>query len=119
MTKREYFAELRTLVADNEELVNFIDHEVELLDRKSSAERKPTKNQLENVGYKADILAHLREVGKPECIKEIQAGIPAFAGLSNQRITHMLTDLVKAGKLNKEYVKKVPYFFIAVANAEA
>ena len=57
MTKREMFAEIRAIVVDNAEMVAFIDHEIELLNRKSNGKRKPTKNQLENAQFKADILA--------------------------------------------------------------
>ena len=39
MTKREMFAEIRKIVADNAEMVAFIDHEVELLDKKKSGSR--------------------------------------------------------------------------------
>ena len=111
MTKREMFAEIRKVVADNAEMVAFIDHEVELLNRKSGGQRKPTKTQLENAEFKATIVAHLAEVGAPKTIKELQAEIPEIAGLTNQRVTHMLTDLVKGGTLNKEYVKRTPYYF--------
>ena len=118
MTKREMFAEIRKVVADNAEMVAFIDHEVELLNRKSGGQRKPTKTQLENAEFKATIVAHLAEVGTPKAIKELQAEIPEIAGLTNQRITHMLTDLVKDGTLNKEYVKRTPYYF-AVAQPQS
>ena len=37
MTKREMFAEIRNIVADNAEMVAFIDHEIELLERKSNS----------------------------------------------------------------------------------
>jgi hypothetical protein len=57
-----------------------------------------------------DTMARLRNV---KTIKELQAEIAELGGLTNQRITHMLTDLVKAGKLTKEYVKKTPYYSIA------
>ena len=62
MTKKEMFAEIRKVVADNAEMVAFIDHEIELLNRKSGSPRKPTKTQVENDGFKADILAALAEV---------------------------------------------------------
>ena len=87
MTKKEMFAEIRKAVISNEEMVAFIDHEIELLNRK-----------------RADA---------PKTIKEMQAEIADIAELTNQRITHMLTDLVKAGTLTKEYVKKTPYYSIA------
>lgn len=110
MTKREMYAEIRKIVADNAEMVAFIDHEVELLDKKKSGSRKPTKTQVENEGYKADILAALTEVDEPVTIKGLAEVCPAIAGLTNQRITHMLTDLRKNGKVVRSYVKKVAYF---------
>ena len=113
MTKKEMFAEIRNIVADNEEMVAFIDHEIELLNRKSGSPRKPTKTQIENNGFKAEIVAYLTEVDAPKTIKELQAEIPSISGLTNQRITHMLTDLVKAETLVKEYVKKTPYYSVA------
>ena len=113
MTKREMFTEIRNIVADNEEMVAFIDHEIELLERKSNSPKKPTKTQIENDGFKAEIVAYLTEVDAPKTIKELQAEISSIGGLTNQRITHMLTDLVKAGTLTKEYVKKTPYYSVA------
>ena len=113
MTKKEMFAEIRKVVADNAEMVAFIDHEIELLNRKSGSPRKPTKTQVENDGFKADILAALAEADAPVTIKELCEVCGSIAGLSNQRITHMLTDLVKAGLLTKTYVKKTPYYAIA------
>lgn len=113
MTKREMFTEIRNIVADNEEMVAFIDHEIELLERKSNSTKKPTKTQVENDGFKAEIVAYLTEVDTPKTIKELQTKIPSISGLTNQRITHMLTDLVKAGTLTKEYVKKTPYYSVA------
>ena len=113
MTKKEMFAEIRNIVADNEEMVAFIDHEIELLERKSNSPKKPTKTQIENDGFKAEIVAYLTKVDAPKIIKELQAEIPSISGLTNQRITHMLTDLVKAETLTKEYVKKTPYYSVA------
>ena len=113
MTKKEMFVEIRNIVADNEEMVAFIDHEIELLDRKSNSSRKPTKTQIENNGFKAEIVDYLTKVDTPKTIKELQVEIPSISGLTNQRITHMLTDLVKAETLTKEYVKKTPYYSVA------
>ena len=113
MTKREMFTAIRAIVVDNAEMVAFIDHEIELLNRKSSTPKKPTKVQLENNAFKAEIIAYLTEVDAPKSISELQEEITSLAGLTNQRISHMLTDLVKEGKLAKAYVKKTPYFSIA------
>lgn len=113
MTKKEMFAEIRKVVISNEEMVAFIDHEIELLNRKSGSPKKPTKTQVENDAYKATIVEYLTTADAPKTIKEMQAEIADIAELTNQRITHMLTDLVKAGTLTKEYVKKTPKYSIA------
>ena len=114
MTKREMFTAIANVaeVAANQEMVDFLKHEIELLNRKSSSSRKPTKTQVENESYKALILEYLSSTDAPKCIKELQAEIAEISDLTNQRVTHMLTDLVKAGKLTKEYVKKTPYYSI-------
>lgn len=116
MTKREMLTAIANVaeVAANQEMVDFLNHEIELLNRKSSSSRKPTKNQLENEEFKTLILDHLAFVEKPKSIKELQTEIPEISELTNQRVTHMLTDLVKSEKLTKEYVKKTPYYAIAV-----
>jgi hypothetical protein len=110
MTKKETFAVIRGIVADNAELVAFIDHEIELLEKKSSGSRKPTKVQVENEGFKVDILNALTEVDEPVNIKGLYEICPSIAELSNQRVTHLLTALRKDGKVTRSYVKKVAYF---------
>ena len=119
MTKKEMFAEIRNLVADNEEMVAFIDREIELLNRKSNSPRKPSKVQIENEAFKEDILSALAEADRPLPIKELVEICPSLAELSNQRITHLLTALRKDGKVAREYVKKVAHFFIGSEEAIA
>ena len=99
MTKREMFAEIRKAVINNEEMVAFIDHEIELLERKSTTPKKPTKTQVENDAYKATIVGYLTMADAPKTIKEMQAEIPEIAGLTHPRITHMLTAVTPLGRL--------------------
>lgn len=113
ITKRDRFMELRAIVGDNADLVAFIDHELELLDKKRGAERKPTATQLENEGLRAKILAVLAEVDEPKTIKEIQGMVAELNDLSNQRVSRLLKDLVDNGKVVKTYVKKVAHFALA------
>lgn len=111
MTKKEMFVAIRDVVADNEEMVTFLNKEIALLEKKSN-NRKPTKTQTENEKYRTQLLDYLKKVDTPKMIKEIKADIPDFtaADLSTQRITHMLTALIKENKVIKGYVKKVPYY---------
>ena len=117
MTKREMFAEIRKIVADNAEMTAFIDREIELLNRKNSAPKKPTKVQVENEAFKEDILTALETLDAPVTITELCAGCESIAGLSNQRITHLLTDLRKEHKVMRTYVKKVAHFTLGDEDA--
>lgn len=106
MTKREYFAELRTIVADNAELVAFIDHEVELLNKKNSAPKGKTPKQLENESYKEVILSHL---DKPMTISEIVTSIFDDT-LTNQRVSAIVKQLVDSGSVVRTVEKRTAYF---------
>ena len=112
MTKREMFLAIREVVADNADMVAFIDREVGLLAKKS-ASRKPTATQKENEGFKTEILVALSGADEPMSIKALQEAVPSIAKLSNQRVSHLLKALVDSGQVVKVYVKKVPLFSLA------
>ena len=108
-TKREYFNELKTIVSGDENLVAFIDHEIELLDKKNSAERKPTKNQIENEKIKDYILAHLvKPMTVSEMLKDFLTDYPVE--LSNQRVTAIVKQLVEDNALVRTVDKRKAYF---------
>ena len=59
-TKREIFAELRACVIDKENLVKFIDHEVELLEKKNVTKSKAQiVAEAENVKLANDMVAFM------------------------------------------------------------
>lgn len=116
MTKRDFF----TLIADQYDGENavavrdFCQHEIDLLDNKrASAVRKPSKVQVENESFKADILSYLATVSEPATIKTIQANVSSVADFSTSKMSHLMTALVNDGKVVKEYVKKVVHYSIA------
>lgn len=113
-TKREMYNEILavTAVAENPEMVDFINHQIELLDNKKDAPKKPTAKQVENEACKAEILVFLTDADKPLNITDIQNGVPSITSFSNQRISRLLSALVDADKLTKEYIKGRPYFTI-------
>ena len=78
--------------------------------KKNTAERKPTKTQVENEGYKAAILAALDTT--PHTISEIVGMVPQLAELSNQRVSAMLTALTKGedAPLVRSEFKRKAYF---------
>ena len=112
MTKKEMFNAIRAMVIDNQEMVDFIDHEIELLNKKSSGLRKPTETQIENEGFKADIIRVLTDADTLLTITEICEACNFPETMSNQRVTHLLTALRKEKKVRREYVKRKAYFTI-------
>lgn len=110
MTKRDYFNRLLTIVAGDVELEQFITHEIELLDKKSSG-RKATKNQEQNVEVKNEILSVLTNKGMT--VTEIQKESEILGELSNQKVSALLRQLVETGEVVKEIDKKKSYFSLA------
>ena len=112
ITKRDYFAILREsypATAENyDEVIAFIDHELELLAKKNSAERKPTAAQKENEGIKAIILAALTTT--PTSISDLQKKDAALAEISNQKISALLRQLIIDNKVVRTEDKKKALF---------
>jgi len=114
MTKKDYFNAIRAIVIDNQELVDFIDREIELLNRKSSSKRKPTERQIENEGLKNLIIETLMRNDTLMSIPELQDSVPELADLKTQRVSALLIALRKEKKVKRTYIKKVAYFSIGV-----
>ena len=110
MTKVEMFNAIKAVVADNEDMVAFIDHEIELLNKKS-ATKKATKTQQENVEIKAVIKSVLSDTGMT--VTDIQKQDDTLASLSNQRVSALLRQMVEAGEVIKSTDKKKSYFALA------
>lgn len=109
LTKKDYFNELKGLVSDRQDLVDFIDHEIELLSKKSSR-TAPTKTQVENEKIKEKIVATLVELGKYATITDIQNANTELADLSNQKISALLKQLYDNKVIEKVIDKKKAYF---------
>ena len=117
ITKREMFAMVREIVIANggentELLTNFIDHEVELLTKKNTGEKKPTAKQTANESVKADIVDFM-EANKMYTISELLKGVPALDGCSNQYASSLVRQLVASGVLVRTEDKRKAYFSLA------
>lgn len=119
MTKIEMLTSIREAVSTNTEMVEFLNHEIELLQRKAATPRKPTATQIENAGLREAIADFLYKTGTPQTVKEIVTNVEGLEGLSNQRVTHLLTALRKAGAIKRTVVKKVPYYEYGVEEGYA
>ena len=113
LTKKDYFNELKGLVSDRQDLVDFIDHEIELLSKKSS-KTAPTKTQKENEAIKEKIVATLVELDRYATITDIQNANTELADLSNQKISALLKQLVDTNIVEKMIDKKKAYFKASV-----
>lgn len=112
VTKKEMFTRILAIadVQANAEMVAFINHEIELLDRKNSA-KKATPQQAENEKIKEKILEILTE---PMTATQIMNAVQPFfeTAFTNQRISALLRQLGKKGtqQVNKFQEKRVTYF---------
>ena len=114
MTKRENYEALKAIeaVSANADLVAFIDHEIELLNRKSSKSGKPTARQAENAEL-AKVVEEVLADGVAVTVTELIAKDERFEGLTNQRMSALLNSMAKAEKVVKTTEKKVSRFTLA------
>lgn len=119
MTKKEWFTEIKAIVEKTkldkekkDEMIKFIDHEVELLEKKHSKSGQ-SKTQKENLKIMEKIMAALAEVGKPVTITELQSASTEMAEYSNQKLSALLKKLVDGGRVVKTQEKKKSYFSVA------
>ena len=91
LTKRDHFNALLRIpeVSANSQLVDFINHELELLNKKNSTEKKPSEKQVANASIAEAIVSQM----KPDrlyTITELIKEIPECADLTNQRVSAIL-----------------------------
>ena len=115
MTKKEYFALIRTIVEatdreDKAEMLNFIDHEVELLSKKKSSTNSKKDKELEELCIKVE--EALKELGKPVTITEfMKESTHEVATLSNQKLTSLFKKCKdERHTVKREEIKKKAYF---------
>lgn len=102
---------IEVLKEDNQynEVVEKLYKMLEQVNKKSSANRKPTATQKENEELKVKILAHLETVEK-QTVSEMMKTVPELADLTNQRVTSLVTALYKEGKVDRVVEKRKAYF---------
>ena len=112
MTKREKFEMLMAIpeVNSNPMLTEFIEHELELLAKKNTSEKKPTAVQVANEGLKEVILNVLTENGGLMTVTDIQKSCEELSELSNQKVSALIRQLKDDGKVEKIEDKRKSYF---------
>ena len=93
------------------EVIEKLDKMLVQVNKKSSANRKPTATQVENENLKVKIAEYLTDTGKRLTVSEMMKEIEGLEELSNQRVTSLVTSLYKEGKIDREVEKRKAYFF--------
>ena len=117
MTKREMFVAIANVaeVAANAEMVDFLNHQIELLDNRKSSPRKGlTATQKANLGVKELIVNALAESGDKMTVGEILT-CEGLGEYTSQKISALLRQLVLDGRVVKTMEGKKAYFGIAEA----
>ena len=111
MTKRDHYNVLLKIddVKKNADLVQFIEHEIELLEKKNAADKKPTAQQKENDGIKDAVLNGMTD-NRMYTITELIKEIPECADLTNQRVSALVRQLVAEDKVERFEEKRKAYF---------
>lgn len=122
LTKKEMFAQImanHNLKADE---IDFINHEIELLEKRNSkgGDKKPTAKQLENADYKVAILKFLADHPDEKfTITEIWKKVPVLANdvnMSNQRVSAVVRQMLLENLVARDEIKRKAYFSIVVAD---
>jgi putative heme iron utilization protein len=117
MTLKDYYAELRVIAEENgrEDLMAFIDGRVALIEKKN-ASKGESKVQKANAKYAEMVVDVLAENEKMTCT-DICKALPKVEdmpnGWSTQKVTALLTPMVKDGSVVKTVSKGKSYYALA------
>ena len=112
MTKRDYFTAILSKYPLTDAEKAFVEHELELLAKKNSADKKPTVQQVANDGIKQAILDGMTP-NRLYTVTEIQKEIPECAELSNQRVSALLRQMKDDKVIVRTEDKRKAYFSLA------
>lgn len=115
MTRVEMFNMIKAVpaVAENKDMVDFLDHQIELASKKSA--RKVDKEKLaENDVIRAELLTILTDVGDTvtNIIKKSEV-LSTMPTLTSQRVTSILGSLVSEDKVANYKEKGKSYYKLA------
>ena len=100
-----------TVKVSGADVAGFLNHELELLDRKNTVEKKPTATQVANEGIKADIKAFLdTHKGEKFTVSALMKSVPSIAEASNQKVSSLVRQMVLDGQADRIEDKRKAYF---------
>ena len=100
-----------TIKVSGADVAGFLNHELELLDRKNTVDKKPTATQVANEGIKADIKAFLdTHKGEKFTVSALMKSVPSIADASNQKVSSLVRQMVLDGQADRIEDKRKAYF---------
>ena len=117
ITKRDRYNALLSIpaVANDPEMVEFIEHEIDLLNRKNTTkdgEKRLTKTQTENAKVAEEILSYM-EINHLYAPADLIKLVPACAEYSVPKVSAVVRPLVDEGKIEKVNDKRKVYYKLA------
>lgn len=110
MTKKEMFTQLLNNYELTDAEITFINREIELLDKKNGAIKKPTAKQTANEGIKGAILDAMEngERYRIADLLKVVADLPE--DMTPQRMSALVRQLILEGAVTRTEEKRVAYF---------
>ena len=121
MTKKEMFAQIMASYALTDEEKAFIQHEIELLEKKNTrrdGSKAMTATQKANEVLKAKIVESLSSAEKPMSVSEIAKSDSELAELSGQKVSAIITLLKNDKIVERVEIKRKAYFKLADSSEE-
>ena len=112
MTKKEMFAEIINVatVADRQDIVDFAQKEIELLNKRNSKESKAAKAKAEERANLAEAIMEVLE-GAEEPMRTME--IASAVGISPQKASPILKVMLAEGRINIVNGKRVSLYMVA------
>ena len=115
MTKAQMFEQIKANHDLTAEEVAFIDHELELLSKKNSADKKPTAQQEANATIKSAIQTVMEaNPNQLFTVSELMKKVPGLPeDMTNQRMSALVRQMVESGLVKRTEEKRKAYFSLA------
>ena len=121
ITKKDRFTALLSIpaVAEDADMVAFIEHEIELLDKKNSAERKPSEKQAAKTAHDAELrsaIVNEMEMNTLYSASDLINSLPTLSeekDLSVAKVHYLMRDLVNDNSVVKILDKRHTFYKLA------
>lgn len=117
MTRVEMFEAIKAIpqVADNQEMVDFIDKQIAQLAKRKSAE---SKTQKENKALMEVVVDAMAVLNKPATATQIMKSDAYLSELSLPKVSALLKKLIEDGRVERTIEKKIALFSLKENEAE-